>query len=60
MNQDKSLTSSIKTTLYQREKLTNKIQFLFPQYYENLSLDECTETLKYLECLSFNPTRSLA
>lgn len=49
MNQDKSLTSSIKTTLYQREKLANKIQFLFPQYYEDLSLDECTATLKYLD-----------
>lgn len=49
MNDDKQLITSIKTTLYQREKLVDKIQFLFPEYYEDISLKEFTAALKYLD-----------
>lgn len=51
MNKDKSLTASIKTTLYQREKLVDKIQFLFPQKYEpkNINISDCTIVLKYTD-----------
>lgn len=49
MNKDKSLIETVKTTLYQREKLVDKIQFLFPQKYEDFSLGEFTATLKYID-----------
>lgn len=49
MNEDKSLTATHKTTIYQREKLVDKIQFLFPQKYNDLNLSECTAILKYLD-----------
>lgn len=49
MNEDKSLTATHKTTIYQREKLVDKIQFLFPQTYGDLNLSECSVILKYLD-----------
>ena len=49
MSTDKSLITTVKTTLYQREKLADKIQFLFPQNYGDLKLSEFTATLKYLD-----------
>ena len=49
MSTDKSLVTTVKTTLYQREKLADEIQFLFPQNYGNLNLSEFTATLKYLD-----------
>lgn len=49
MNSDKSLTTSIRTTLYQREKLVDKIQFLFPQKYEDIEIKNCTILLKYID-----------
>lgn len=51
MNNDKSLTTSIKTTIYQREKLVDKIQFLLPQKYvpKDLSIRDCTIILKYTD-----------
>lgn len=49
MNSDKSLTTTVKTTLYQREKLVDKIQFLFPQKYEDLDLSDFTVLLKYVD-----------
>ena len=49
MSTDKSLVTTVKTTLYQREKLADKIQFLFPQNYGDLKLSEFTATLKYLD-----------
>ena len=39
MNDDKSLTATVVTTLYQREKLADKIQILIPQNYEELDLN---------------------
>lgn len=51
MNQDKSLIASIKTTLYQREKLVDKIQFLLPQEYEptHIQIKDCIILLKYID-----------
>lgn len=49
MLNDKSLVVTSKTTLYQREKLADKIQFLFPQNYGDLNLSEFTATLKYVD-----------
>ena len=49
MNSDKSLVTSVKTTLYQREKLVDKIQFLFPTIYQDLDLKTCKAILKYTD-----------
>lgn len=49
MNSDKSLVTTVRTTLFQREKLADKIQFLFPEYYGDLTLNEFTAVLKYLD-----------
>ena len=47
MQNDKSLRITQKTTLYQREKLVDKIQFLIPPEYEELDLSEFSAVLKY-------------
>ena len=49
MLNDKSLITTSKTTLYQREELVDKIQFLFPQNYGDLKLSEFTATLKFVD-----------
>lgn len=49
MNDDKSLTATVVTTLYQREKLADKIQILIPTNYGELDLSEFTATLKYVD-----------
>lgn len=49
MNSDKSLTASVKTTLYQREKLADKIQFLLPQKYGDFDIRDATILLKYID-----------
>ena len=49
MQNDKSLRVTQKTTLYQREKLVDKIEILIPQQYEEMDLSEFTAILKYLD-----------
>ena len=49
MNEQKELIATVKNILYQKEKLVDKIQFLFPQNYNELKLSECTAILKYLD-----------
>lgn len=49
MNDDKSLTATVVTTLYQREKLADKIQILIPQKYCELDLKDFTALLKYVD-----------
>ena len=49
MKDDKTLLATAKATLFQREKLVDKIQFLIPQKYEDLDLSECTVLLKYID-----------
>lgn len=49
MNDDKSLVATNRTTLYQREKLVDKIQFLIPQKYKSMDLSTCVAKLKYID-----------
>ena len=49
MDKHKQLVTTVKQTVYQRENLVDKIQFLFPQEYENFNLSEFTATLKYVD-----------
>ena len=47
MNDDKSLRATQKATIYQREKLVDKMQFLILNQYENTDLTDFTTILKY-------------
>lgn len=49
MNTDKSLIRTSESTIYQRENLVDKIQFLFPETYENTILSNCSAILKYID-----------
>ena len=49
MQSDKTLVQRNKIVIYQREKLVDKIRFLIPQTYEDISLSECMVVLKYLD-----------
>lgn len=49
MNEDKSLSCTIKTTLHQREKLVDKIQFLIPNIYGDINLQDSIVLLKYID-----------
>lgn len=49
MNDDKSLSQSIVTTIYQREKLVDKMRFLFPLKYGDIDLSKCIAVLKYTD-----------
>ena len=49
MNSDKSLVCTSRTTLYQRDKLVDKLQILIPQTYEDINLSDFTAVLKYID-----------
>ena len=49
MNEDKSLVTTVKTTIYQGENLVDKIQFLCPESYEGFALKKCKILLKYID-----------
>ncbi len=49
MNQNKELITAQKQTIYQRESLVDKMQFLFPMKYEDLDLTNCKIILKYVD-----------
>lgn len=49
MNSDKSLVCTIKTTLYQRDKLVDKLQILIPRTYEDINLSDFMAVLKYVD-----------
>ncbi len=49
MNSDKTLTASVVTKIFQREKLVDKIQFLIPQEYNDFDLSEFTAVLKWVD-----------
>lgn len=48
MNSDKSLSCTSKATLYQGEKLVDKLKFLLPQTYEEHTLSEFTVVITFL------------
>lgn len=49
MNSDKRLVCTTRTTLYQRDKLVDKLQILIPQTYEDVDLSDFTAVLKYVD-----------
>lgn len=49
MNSDKSLVCTTRTTLYQRDKLVDKLQILIPKTYEDINLSDFTAVLKYVD-----------
>ena len=49
MGNNKELITTETTVLYQREKLVDKIQFLIPQKYNEMSLGDFTAILKYTD-----------
>lgn len=49
MNSDKSLTRTVETTLYQGERLVDKIKFLLPQTYDGLDLSQFEVYLTYID-----------
>lgn len=49
MNDDKSLSCTVKTTIHQREKLVDKIQFLIPSTYGDINLQDSIVLLKYID-----------
>ena len=48
MNDDKSLTTTIKSTIYQYEKNADTLVFLVPMSYEDINLANCTMLLRYI------------
>jgi hypothetical protein len=48
MNNDKSLSSSINTHIYQGENNADSILFLLPMVYDDINLLECQVTLEWL------------
>lgn len=49
MNQNKILTATVKTNLYQKESLVDNIQFYVPAMYNEHDLTEFTATLVYID-----------
>ena len=49
MNKDKSLTTTERTNIYQRDKLADNMQFLFPQTYGLIDLTQSIITLAYVD-----------
>ena len=49
MDKNKCLSKKNVTTLYQGEKLVDKIRFLIPMKYRDLDLSQFTVTLKYID-----------
>ena len=49
MDEHKQLVTTVRQTIYQRENLVDKIQFLLPEEYENHSLSDFTAILKYVD-----------
>ena len=49
MDKNKCLSKKNVTTLYQGEKLVDKIRFLIPMKYGDLDLSKFTVTLKYID-----------
>ena len=49
MREDKSLVCSHRTTLYQREKLVDKLEFIIPRVYGEINIEDCMIFLKYVD-----------
>ena len=49
MNQNKQLIVTQSATLYQRENLVDQLEFIYPQFYGDINLSECTTILSYTD-----------
>ena len=49
MDKYKNLNTTVKTTIFQKENMVDKIQFLVPPIYEGNDLSEYIVSLKYLD-----------
>lgn len=49
MNENKQFVASVVRTIYQKENLADKIQFLFPEKYGDIILSECNARLQYVD-----------
>ena len=49
MNKDKTLTTTERTNIYQRDKMADKIQFLFPQTCGLIDISKSTVVLVYTD-----------
>lgn len=59
MNNNKSLTTSKRIALYEGDNLADKIRFLFPQTYKDISLADCIVVLKYIDVTGQEQTEVL-
>jgi len=48
MNTDKSLMTTIKSTIYQYERNADTLVFLIPKFYENDNMADCMMLLRYI------------
>lgn len=48
MNNDKSLTTTIKATIYQHEKNADTLVFLVPTTYDDIDMADCTMLIRYI------------
>ena len=48
MNTDKSLMTTIKSTIYQYERNTDTLVFLIPKYYQDENMADCAMLLRYI------------
>lgn len=59
MNNDKSLVASKRIDLYEGDNLADKIQFLFPQTYKDINLNECVIRINYIDLAGENIVETL-
>ena len=48
INDDNTLTTSVRERIMQRSKLVDSLHFLCPQTYKELDMDDFTVTLEYI------------
>ena len=48
MNEDKSLVTTVQSTIYQNEKNADTLVFLLPKFYEEENLADCAVLLRYI------------
>lgn len=49
MDKNKNLNTTVRTTLFQKESMMDKIQFLIPPTYNDIEIGNYTAILKYLD-----------
>lgn len=49
MNNKKTLIASGRINLYENDNLADKLRFLFPQTYKDISLNECIVRINYMD-----------